>query len=169
MGHEATIHTRKGDDQQPAPRPLQLDRDRLRREAAAVVRRLFPVDALPDNSSRYSISRGRNGHETNAVYRLVLWFCEARGVGRPEAALEEVIAFLITVKETLYGDVRVPWAEASVREQIVDGEEDVLQVRAMHEPAVLGTYIERAEHAMAQLQFSIAAARRKVHRRRRAA
>lgn len=141
MAAHATVPTRRWISPQPTRRSLHL-------ECAAVVQRAFPE--LPESPSRFAISRARNGDPSNPVFRLACWFEEARRVGMGSRAADEPIAYLIAKRDETWGEERLCYEAEHMREQQLDGEENVLQLRAVHERAAIPAYVEKLDAYIAQ-------------------
>lgn len=126
----------------------QLRRRPLHLECAQVVQRAFPE--LPGGATRYSISRARNGNVCNPVYRLAGWFDDARAAGMSSRPADEVISYLKIRRDEVWAGERLCYHTESYREQVLDGEENLLQLRAVHERAAIPAYVEKLDQYIAQ-------------------
>jgi len=134
------------------------DARRRRLAAAGVVQRMFPELRGVCDRLRTPISRARNGY-ANPVERLVDYLVEARRVGADRERAENLLAFIEAIVEELWPAEEIDLRAAMLREQEAEGRANVLQMRAMDEPAVLSAWVEAELAENAASRVAIAAAR----------
>jgi hypothetical protein len=135
-------------------------------QAADVIRRAFPARLKRWGTSRFAISRARNGSTDNFLYRAA----QAIRIGRRSGAMTKDQAMLLPVH--LMAVIEAEFSQlpsfevATLSEQIFDGLEDEAQMRALVDAACLHEYPPVAKAHIAKQLVAVASAEAELVRRR---
>lgn len=140
---------------------LSVHRQRkLRQEAAAVVQRMFPHPSEVEKRLRHPIIRARNGH-VNPVYRITEYLWELRRIGGIRERAEILLVYLQSLIEELWpSDTGSDYAAAVTRRREIAGRAQVIELRAVRDPAARALWAEATEEEIAAARVAVAAARR---------
>jgi hypothetical protein len=141
------VRQRWGKVVQPSGSRLQNDA----KGAAAAWQAAFRKDQIPSGKSRYIVSRGRNAN-ANPLTALVRVFRDAQADGRDIEPALHLLAYLERMAVEIWPDADGCMFEAMRQEQLADGEEDVVQIRAMHDHAAIPAWIEAGDRHVARVR-----------------
>lgn len=149
--------------------------DALRQEAAQLVADLLPhsrkkLRRIPGLNPT-GLSRAKNGDVSNALYRAAVYVLACRALGVPELKARRIPGFLEAVIDQVYGAAPACVTTALIAEAAEDAAEDAAQAPALANPTpeALRHWLEHALQQRAALDAAIAAARRELAARARAA